>query len=66
MNFGELTEMIPVAGTNQFTQARKQDFELAYPNNIYPICDLLEHVKGLVLWNHSNRILEIDRYLSQQ
>ena len=25
-------------------------------SNIYPIYDLLEHVKGLVLWNQSCRI----------
>lgn len=24
--------------------------------SIYPIYELLEHVKGLVLWNHSHRI----------
>ena len=30
------------------TQAQIQDFELAHPN-IYPICELLEHVKGQAL-----------------
>lgn len=24
--------------------------------NIYPIYELLEHIKGSVLWNHSHRI----------
>ena len=28
---------------------------MAHPN-LYPICDLLEHVKGLVLWNNTLEI----------
>ena len=34
------------------TQAQIQGFELAHPN-IYPICELLEHMKGLDLQNPS-------------
>ena len=34
------------------TQVHILDLDLAHPN-IYPILDLLESVKGLVLWNHT-------------
>lgn len=37
------------------TQSHNQSSDLALPN-LYPICDLLEGVKGLVLWNHSRKI----------
>lgn len=36
-------------------QAHIQSFELAHPN-IYTIYDLLECVKGLILWNQSRKI----------
>ena len=39
---------------NNTDLAHTQDFELAHPNS-YLIYDLLEHVKKLVLWNHSHR-----------
>ncbi|MEJ1278319.1 hypothetical protein NN561_009241 [Cricetulus griseus] len=38
--------------SSAITQAHIQGFELAH-SNIYSICDLLERVKGVVLWNHS-------------
>lgn len=38
------------------TQAQIQVFELAHANT-FPNYELLEHVKGLVLWIHSLRIL---------
>lgn len=37
------------------TQAHNQGSELALPN-LYLIRDLLDGVKGLVLWNHSRKV----------
>ena len=50
--------VVPVeARTNQvnYNLGHIQGFDVAHLN-ICPINELLEHVKGLVLWNHSHRI----------